>query len=343
MSISPLKYTEKAVFDRELCAIFAHSFYITSLGRVAGEQAFYSFFVGERPMVLRSTPAGFRLFENICLHRANLIDPAGYGNRPFRCSYHGWAYAPDGSLQNAPLCRDLLITANRLETYPLATINDLLIGATAALRFDSASAGQALRSIGYTSGDVFHQDTLWHNANWKLLVENVLEPYHLSFVHHNSFVPAGMTSTNPYTWATAGDMSWNTLEPRDSGSHSLQKLVPDSMAGYSHAFIFPNLFVSVTSGLVGFRSHFLPVSHDKTLLAWELFETPLLALQRTAIRDYIRKEAIRFTSVALEEDKTVIEQNMLGIRHAKRSHQLQTHDSRISHFHDVYLRYMNEL
>ena len=133
-----------------------------------------------------------------------------------------------------------------------------------------------------------------------------------------------------------------SIQPRSSVVQSLQKLVPEATAGYTHAYVFPNLFLSVTSRLVGFASHFIPASAGETVLEWELYEMPLLLQQRAPVRDYIRKSAIDFTNKVLAEDKVLLELCQKGIRHARAGHQLQPVETRIAHFHDIYSERMND-
>jgi hypothetical protein len=127
---------------------------------------------------------------------------------------------------------------------------------------------------------------------------------------------------------------------RKEGEGAKMRLLPGAHSNYLHAYVFPNLFVSITGGLVGFISHFKPRDAGRTLLEWQLFETPLLLQQKAPLRAYIRQNAVDFTRKVLMEDLVVLEESQLGIRHARGPHQLQPFEGRLAHFNETYLAMM---
>ena len=53
---------------------------------------------GESVIVVRGDDGKLRAFSNVCRHRAGPL-ATGTGNyKRFRCAYHGWTYALDGTL-----------------------------------------------------------------------------------------------------------------------------------------------------------------------------------------------------------------------------------------------------
>jgi hypothetical protein len=109
---------------------------------------------------------------------------------------------------------------------------------------------------------------------------------------------------------------------------------------YRHVFVFPNLFVSVTAGIVGFMSYVVPITPEKTMLKWRLFETGSMMGMKDSVKKYIHKNSIDFATRVLNEDLILLNNSQLGIRYARNSYQLQHVEERISHFHDVYLSKM---
>ena len=72
----------------------------------------------ESVLIVRQADGGVRAFYNVCLHRGNRLRPTGAGSADsFKCQYHHWEYALDGSFkripdldtfpQGAPPCRGL--------------------------------------------------------------------------------------------------------------------------------------------------------------------------------------------------------------------------------------------
>lgn len=335
MSIEPAAYWRDDVLEREYEQIFARRMYAGGADQLREEGDYLAYRVCGRPLVTRRLGGGVATFDNVCLHRANLIDPEGQGNRPFRCGYHGWQYGPDGALLRAPMANEACIGRRQLAVHPTVQHQDLVF-----VGEEQAPGAAALAGIGFQPGPVFHRETLAHRANWKLLVENVLESYHLSFVHQESFVPTGLSSASACSNTFMGPDSAFRIEPR-AREGAGKRALPGAESGYVHAYVFPNLFVSVTGGLVGFLSHFKPNAPDHTVLEWQLFETPLLLAQKTPVRDYVKRNAIAFTRQVLGEDLTVLESSQLGVRHARGPHQLQDNEERVRHFHQTYLAWMS--
>jgi phenylpropionate dioxygenase-like ring-hydroxylating dioxygenase large terminal subunit len=344
MSIRPEEYYSAETFAREQERIFGGRLFVGSAGRFNTPDAYRAYRAGGRALVTRHVNGHFHTLENVCLHRGNLIHPLGYGEKPLRCGYHGWQYHADGALRHAPLADAKCIKRHQLQGFPTANQGGLLFADLQGRTPELAAPRRALEAIGFELDPLaqpFHTATLPHEANWKLLVENVLEPYHLSFVHSATFVAQGFTSTTEYDWAHEGDCSWNVVTPKPGSDAGLRRLIPQARGGYAHAWFAPNLFVSVSSGLVAFVSHFLPTSAGATLLDYELWETPLLMRQKNAIRDYVKEEAVRFTAAVLDEDRALLETSQQGIEYAREPHQLQPIEARIGHFHQIYREAMD--
>jgi phenylpropionate dioxygenase-like ring-hydroxylating dioxygenase large terminal subunit len=338
MSIDPRAYWQDEVLEREYRRIFARGLFVDTAAAFGQDGDYSSYQVCGRPFVTRHTEGGLRSFENVCLHRAKLIDPPGRGNRPFRCGYHAWQYGADGELQRAPLADDACIGRRQLQSCATVENRGLVFMAPEG-GLDAAHGTRALDGIGFEIGALFHSETLEHGANWKLLVENVLESYHLSFVHQESFVPTGISSASETSETRLGRDSCLRIRNK-SADGAKARLLPGANSDYLHAYVFPNLFVSITGGLVGFISHFKPQDAGRTLLEWQLFETPLLLAQKGPLRSYIRQNAVEFTRKVLGEDLVVLEQSQLGVRHARGPHQLQPVEGRLAHFHETYLQMM---
>ena len=345
MFIRPEEYHSQEVFEREKSRVLGGRVFVGSAGRLAAPEAYRAYEAGGRALVTRQVDGHFHTLENVCLHRGNLIHPMGYGEKPFRCGYHGWQYHADGALRHAPLSDPACIRRHQLQGCPTVNVGGLLFTDLQGRTPDLGAPERALKAIGFELDSLsqpFHSASLPHQANWKLLVENVLEPYHLSFVHSATFVAQGFSSTTDYEWAREGDCSWNIVTPKAGSDAGLRRLIPEARGGYAHAYLAPNLFVSVSSGLVAFVSHFLPTAAGITMLDYELWETPLLMRQKKVFRDYVKEEAVRFTATVLDEDRVLLETSQQGIAHARGGHQLQPIEARIGHFHQLYREAMDD-
>ena len=342
MSIDRAAYSDPSTFGAEMSRIFGARMYVGSIFDVPAANDYRSLLVGNRAITIRNTPQGVRAFNNVCLHRNALIDPPGSGNRVFRCNYHGWSYRDDGALKHAPLADDNAICERQLASYPVAESNGLFFVGQRGLPSvaDVAMAFDETKSI---VAEPFFRGVLDHACNWKLLVENVLENYHLSHVHRNTFVPAGFTSTTDYRYGMKNGVSWGTMTPKpaDDKSQGYRRIASAASHHYDHAFVFPNFFLANSNNLIGFHSDLQPTSATSTRLEWCLFELPALAGLAMPIREHFRKDAITFANTTLLEDKALVESCQQGLLSVGTASQFQPNEGRIAHFHSMYHEGMN--
>jgi phenylpropionate dioxygenase-like ring-hydroxylating dioxygenase large terminal subunit len=335
--IPPEAYYSTEYYEKEFFNIFSKKFFVTFKNNLSVYDDYYSYKLYGKLLTTRNTDVGLSTYDNVCLHRSNLIDELGFGRKPFRCNYHGWQYGTEGQLSRHPLVDSSCINIKKVNNYLAVDVDGLIFSSLE--NSDIRSVGKnTLKDIGYTRTDVFHQESLLHMANWKLLVENVVEGYHLSFVHPNSFVPMGISSTSAIDINFDGADSWTRVHAKNKEKQG--EIMPGSPRDYLHAYIFPNLFISITGGLIGFISHFKPNSADSTVLDWALFETELLKQEKLPVRDYIKNQAIKFTNKVLREDLTILNNCQMSIKQAYGCHQLQENEPRLRHFHKNYLEMM---
>lgn len=189
-------YASAAVHQLELDRIFRADWQM--VGRVenfelAGDYEVYKI-AGESILVTRGTDGELRAFHNLCLHRGAEI-AHGKGNaRRFLCPYHSWCYRNDGALIGVPMkddFKDFDPSGQKLAPVKLETWGGFLF-----VNLD----GDA-RPLAETYGEILNRCTFiraenlrmaWKfelevDCNWKLVVENLYDVYHLNVVHANSF------------------------------------------------------------------------------------------------------------------------------------------------------------
>lgn len=163
---------------------------------------------GESILVVRGDD-GVRAFHNVCQHRGRALRDPGRGQaRTFRCPYHHWEYALDGSLIAVPDA-ETFAECPRTGGVPLGTRGSLPIAASrdslgltpvacevwqgfvwVHLGPSPEPLAEFLGSVGpriaaYDLGSyVLEQDqTLDLDCNWKVGVDAFNEAYHLRAVH----------------------------------------------------------------------------------------------------------------------------------------------------------------
>jgi len=155
--------------------------------------------VGGLPIfLLRDESDQVVAFHNVCRHRnLQLIDNPGNCGKLIRCPYHSWSYDLCGALKNAPYfggARTSLPADFKYQDNGLAKLNcevwyDWIFVnlASQPSNFDDFIAPIKRQLEGDEVTDyipVTSIDLGEVACNWKLLMENFIEPYHVQFVQH---------------------------------------------------------------------------------------------------------------------------------------------------------------
>jgi phenylpropionate dioxygenase-like ring-hydroxylating dioxygenase large terminal subunit len=321
-------YRSKKIFDLEIKKIFSESHYISHTDFISNNN-YLSYFLGEMPLVLRKNQKELNLLSNICLHRSCIIHDEGLGNKSFTCPYHGWKYNDSGDLKFSPLVK--LKKKIKLKKYFTHNVNKFIFGSLNKNNRNFLLRKSILNKINISN--IFYRSSLVHKGNWKLLVENVLESYHLSFVHKNSFVKNNFNSLSKihnkyFDYGSTSKIFRNRDKNKSFDMNNFGK--------YEHYYIFPNLFISITDDAIGFVSSFIPTNHQETKLNFSLFELSRMSKLEKKVKKHFQDSAIEFTNIALNEDKQVIELSQKGLNFSKQRNIYLPSEERIVHFHKIY-------
>jgi salicylate 5-hydroxylase large subunit len=159
-------------------------------------------FIGDKPVVvIRDAEGGLNVVENRCAHRGVQLCQKHLGNAggELMCPYHQWTYDLKGNLIGVPFRRgvkkqggmpaDFDPANHGLTKLRVATRNgvvfasfaaeveplDAFMGPTMLGLFDRIFDGRGLEVLGYSRQLI--------PANWKLMFENIKDPYHASLLH----------------------------------------------------------------------------------------------------------------------------------------------------------------
>ena len=193
-------YTSEAFFALENERIFSRSWVLAGfVHELARPGDVLPVSVAGQPLLLvRDTDETVRAFHNVCRHRClKLVDAPGNVGRAIRCPYHSWTYGLDGTLHIAPYFGGRNPRAapegfdrgrHRLAPVRSATWHDwIFVNLNDTVPpFEDFIAPLGRRLDGLDLMRLRHLATIDFGeigANWKLLVENFIEPYHVQFVH----------------------------------------------------------------------------------------------------------------------------------------------------------------
>jgi len=98
-------FSEHAVYDDEMAKIFGRAWLmIGHESLVPAADDFFNTYMGEDPVILTRDGQGrLHVLLNMCRHRGNRVCRVDDGNaKRFMCSYHGWTYCNDGTLEYVP-------------------------------------------------------------------------------------------------------------------------------------------------------------------------------------------------------------------------------------------------
>ncbi len=145
----------------------------------------------ESVLIVRQADGGVRAFYNVCMHRGNRLRPPGAGSADsFKCQYHHWEYALDGSFkripdldtfpQGAPPCRGL-------KELPCAAWGGFvwfsLDPNVAPLEEFLDPVHRHLDPYNFPKMALTRDITVEWNCNWKASVDAFNESYHVQGIH----------------------------------------------------------------------------------------------------------------------------------------------------------------
>jgi phenylpropionate dioxygenase-like ring-hydroxylating dioxygenase large terminal subunit len=212
--LPPEAYMSPAFFEFEKEAVFMHSW--LCVGRVQQIPESGDFLAvtlaGEPVLVVRGEDRQIRAMSAVCRHRGHPLREACGGKvQSFVCPYHNWTYGLDGSLIGAPhMQKTIPLAALREETrlprlrseiwqgFIFVTFDEhaLPLGPSLA-KLDPYMAGYDLDAMVTIPPQFDAEPVPW---NWKMLLENYIEPYHTQFVHPiiHDFAPSAGTDFDPW-------------------------------------------------------------------------------------------------------------------------------------------------
>ena len=196
-------YSDPKIYEKEQEVIFSGPSYsyVGLEAEIPKPGDFRRTTIGDKPVVVtRDMEGGINVVVNRCAHRGVEFCYKDHGNSgEFICPYHQWTYDLKGALIGVPFRRgvkkmggmpsDFKLEENNLQVLNVAIRNGVIfasfqhdmpslenyLGPKMLKYFDRVFDGRQLKILGYSRQRMA--------CNWKLMVENIKDPYHASLLH----------------------------------------------------------------------------------------------------------------------------------------------------------------
>ncbi len=248
-------------------------------------------YLGAPLLLLRDKEGQIRVFENVCRHRGMILveQKANFGG-VIRCPYHSWCYSLDGRLRATPHVGGPGVNSHEsvnpdttgLTEVRTAVLQDVVFVNLdgKAPDFDDWSAGLRTQLADFIGKPIFFggpESTFSFDlkTNWKLIVDNNAESYHLPWVHPglNSY---SRLEDHYHLEERGGFSGQGTLVYNpDYGPKAFpnfQDLPAKWDRSAEYPCFYPNTFFSVHRDHV-WAAHIDPKSHDRTVERINIYYT----------------------------------------------------------------------
>ena len=281
MPVLPVEaYTSQEWFDKEQKYIFSNSWQFAGFIEDLNEPGDYLTVQAglNNILVIYGEDKQLKAFHNVCRHRGTqLLRAVGKRKKFITCPYHDWTYTLDGKLSAVP---------ERKTQFPdldmsLLCLHKASVGVWRGMIFvhpnaDAESLSNWFGSIEPYLGThqpeklVEYEEARSHheiNANWKIVVENYIDGYHLAHLHSETlfmydhrkqqtgFVGNHFHFYEPLAKDYGADIQNNSPYP-------LIDHIPTDKLGAYVPMLFPNLGLSETESTWSIF-HVIPVAPDK--------------------------------------------------------------------------------
>jgi phenylpropionate dioxygenase-like ring-hydroxylating dioxygenase large terminal subunit len=358
----PRDYYDREIFAREQRELFARNWIFAGMANeIAQPNDYLRCDIGGRDVIVQNMAGRLRAFVNSCSHRHARIHEELRGNRRLICPYHGWSYDADGVPTGIPKRENFPQVLADPRRFALQQLELECAGHFVFVRLEPGGndlrgfLGPAYDFLANASGgldanmDEF-SGTL--SANWKIVIENALEGYHVPHIHRSTLGSIRQFSDKdsdiidhlPETGhsyminqANAEWLGrWKRFE-RALGSW------PFKFDHYVHQLVFPNLTITSFMGYSFHIQRFCPDAVGETSVHSRIYSVRCVGQteQGAAIMRSVYDEGKAFTRNVFDEDRRACELVFQGVQQAERPAVLASHiEKRIAHFQSTYRRAM---
>jgi choline monooxygenase len=193
-ALEPRLYIDPDVLEHEQELVFERTWqFMGHVSALPRSGSYITGRAGNQPvLVVRDQDGRLQAYRNVCRHRASkLLSGSGQCKGAIRCRYHGWTYRFDGSLIGVP---EALTYGERLDKTALGLFS-VRVEELCGLIFvnldpDATPLAQLvgdlparLERYSIPSLEPFSPAQDQQPANWKAVIDNYIEGYHIPIAH----------------------------------------------------------------------------------------------------------------------------------------------------------------
>jgi phenylpropionate dioxygenase-like ring-hydroxylating dioxygenase large terminal subunit len=357
--ITPEQYTSSIFFNQEMTKVFEKCWIFACMLNDVEENTHYGVKVGSKNLIIQlDINKSPKAFINSCSHRGSLLCEEGRQSGRVRCPYHGWVYNNEGVPVGIPSKTSFPEVVQNPQAFKLQEVTCDIVGKFIFICFEKNQTSlrqylgdeyDFLKKISLGLGDDIFNFQKPVEANWKVVIENSLEGYHVPTVHQKTFlISDGMSKSindiNNFISNSFHSYMNNSVKPEwlNSFNNKFAKKIgkwPYQTNNYTHHHIFPNL--TITSFL-GYSFHiqlFKPVSQEMTNVHSRTYGTYFKnqSLIGEKIIKKIYDDANEFTSKVFDEDAHICNLVQKGLNNSRGELIIsESIEERICHFQQTY-------
>jgi phenylpropionate dioxygenase-like ring-hydroxylating dioxygenase large terminal subunit len=335
--LDPTRFADELEIMRSYPSVYLPSAALPNPGDHAERVSF-----GVPLFAVRGRDGRARVFRNACRHRGMALVEGPGCAQALVCRYHGWTYRLDGTLSHVPHADafpDLDMPARGLVEVDSREVDGLIV--VGPLRTPGPQAESAMAAL--ADGSPWRDKLLpatrlvavrpaLRAMNWKVLVEQFLEGYHIRTTHKDTFYPIQYDDLNivetfgPNTRITFPYKNIERLRDRPESAWEVGHRVTYVYHLFPNVMVatFPNQVLVITVD---------PIDIDHTTVTIYAMVTPEV-VQRASADPETAQGARNLLNEGGIEDNEMSEGVQRGL-HAGANTFLEfgTHESAIGHFH----------
>ncbi|WP_299134737.1 aromatic ring-hydroxylating dioxygenase subunit alpha [uncultured Tenacibaculum sp.] len=293
MHVLPVEaYTSKEWFDLEMKTLFSTTWQFAGLVEdVANPGDYIAVQAGlNNIFIVKGRDHRLRAFHNMCRHRGTqLLRAVGKNQKAITCPYHDWTYDLEGKLISVPkkeeefpdLCSKKLhecdlnlheasvdIFKGMLFVHPEKNAQNILEFFGEVTPYLGPHIPEELVEYQEKEGEAFYTKEI--HANWKIIVENYIDHYHLAHLHEATLnmydhAKAEFGWKGPHYWFYEPLVTEYLADVDNASPQPLISSVAREKIGAYVPWLFPN--IGITEGEAAWNTfHAIPLAADKTLV-----------------------------------------------------------------------------